>query len=439
MAQVYPFQALRYNPARVRLADVVTQPYDKITPAMQERYYAASPGNLVRIILGKREAGDDERDNVYARALAYFSDWRRNGIFLADELPSLYAYSQLFAVPGAAGAVCERRGFIGAGQIEDYDAGIVFRHEQTLSAPKADRLNLLRATRAHFGQIFMLYSDPQRAAEPVLFAGGAPPDIDVQDEYGVQHRVWKVSDRERIRQVQELMASRKLIIADGHHRYETALNYRNERRAQARENGVPALPDAAYERVMMTFVNMDAEGLLVLATHRVVFGLENFNAVQMVDQARPYFSVNPLRERVDAAAAARWLAPAGGQAPRLLAITEQADFLLEARPEAGSAPCLADLSPRQRQLDVAKLHRILLQSVLGISEEDIRNQKHIHYVRDAGEAIARVRQGANAAFLMNPVTIEQLRDVAFAGEVMPQKSTDFYPKLLSGLTIYALE
>jgi uncharacterized protein (DUF1015 family) len=439
MAQIFPFPALRYNPARVQVADAVTQPYDKISPAMQERYYAASPGNLVRIILGKRESGDNDRDNVYSRAAAYFSDWRRNGIFTQDSSPSFYAYSQLFSVPGAAGVTCERRGFIGAGQIEEYDAGVVFRHEQTLSAPKTDRLNLLRATRAHFGQIFMLYSDPQKAVDSLLFGGAARPDIDVQDEFGVRHRVWKVSDPEVIRQVRGLMGDKKLIIADGHHRYETALNYRNERRQQAVDHGAPGGGDAPYERMMMTFVNMDAEGLLILPTHRVVFGLPDFNAARLQEQARPYFTITPLPERVAGADAARLLSETGQGRSVLLAITREADFLLEARPEADGAPALSSLSPRQRRLDVAKLHKIVLESVLGISEEDIRNQKHINYIREAGEAIERVRQGANAAFLMNPVPIGQMRDVAFANEVMPQKSTDFYPKLLSGLTVYALE
>jgi uncharacterized protein (DUF1015 family) len=438
MALIHPFRALRYNPARVRLADVVTQPYDKITPAMQERYYAASPGNLVRIILGRREAGDGTESNVYTRAAAYFSDWRHNQIFLADEQPSFYSYAQRFRVPGGSGPEYERLGFIGIGNLEDYETGIVFRHELTLSAPKTDRLNLLRATRAHFGQIFMLYRDPKRTVDSLLFPASAPPDIDVTDEYSVEHCLWKVPQPELIREIQRVMSDKKLIIADGHHRYETARNYRDERRKGAEKAGCMPAPDAPYERVMMTFVNMDSPGLVILPTHRVVFGLEDFNVVRMVEQSRRYFMVNPLRERVDAAGAARLLARSGKGNTALLAVTRAGDFLFEARSEADSAPCMVRLSPRQRKLDVTKLHAIILEEVLRISEEDIRNQKHINYVRDTGEAIERGRRD-NVAFLMNPVSIEQMRDVAFAGEVMPQKSTDFYPKLLSGLTVYALE
>jgi uncharacterized protein (DUF1015 family) len=440
MAELFPFRALRYNSARVNLAEVVTQPYDKITPAMQQAYYAASPGNLVRIILGKRESADSDRDNVYTRAAGYFADWRRNRILVADDAPSIYAYAQTFTLPGGAQRL-QRRGFIALGKLEDYDAGVVFRHEQTLSGPKTDRLNLLRATRAHFGQLFMLYSDPGRAIDSLIFqrCHAELPDIDVHDEYGVRHQVWQISDPALIDEVRALMRDQPLLIADGHHRYETALTYRNERRAQAAEAGSPAGADAPYERVMMTFVNMDAEGLVILPTHRVVFGLEAFDVVQMVEKARAYFSVNPLRERVSGEGAVRLLSQKGADTTALLAVTAAGDFLLEGRNDGAADRLLQDLSPRQRRLDVVQLHKLVLEHVLGISDEDIRHQKHLNYVRDAGEAIERVRQGANAAFLMNSVPIGQMRDVAFAGEVMPQKSTDFYPKLLSGLTIYALE
>src|SRR5690348_10503714 len=229
MAHIEPFRALRYDPARVVLPNVVTQPYDKITPEMQNRYYAASPYNLVRIILGKQPSGDHPGENTYTRAAGFFRDWRRQGMFLQDLQPSIYVYSQRFAIPGG-NQEAERRGFIALGRIEDYSAGIVFRHEQTLAKPKADRLNLLRATRAHFGQIFMLYSDPSAEIEGILAPSG-DPDIQVRDEYGVLHRVWRVLDPTLIELVRGKMRDKKLIIADGHHRYETALTYRNERRA----------------------------------------------------------------------------------------------------------------------------------------------------------------------------------------------------------------
>lgn len=441
MAEIHPFSALRYNPARVKLADVVTQPYDKITPEMQDRYYAASPGNLVRIILGKREGPETERDNVYTRAAGYFSEWRRGGILLPDEQPALYLYSQTFQVPGEARQL-ERRGFIGLGKIEEYEAGVVFRHEQTLSGPKVDRLNLLRATRAHFGQIFMLYSDAAGAVDNVLRSAAAErPDVDIVDEYGVRNLMWRITDPATVAQACALMRAKKLIIADGHHRYETALNYRNERRTALAEGGAEPDEAAPFERVMMTFVNMDSEGLLILPTHRVVFGLSGFDAVKMIEQLRRYFTVEPLPS-VEAKSIPALLAEKGRDGMAMMVATAGGAALLRsggAAQRAAAEALLAASSPRQQRLDVVQLHRLALEEVLGISAEDIRNQKHINYIRDAGEALERVRQGANAAFLMSPVPIGQMRDVAFAGEVMPQKSTDFYPKLLSGLTIYALE
>lgn len=430
MAEVSPFAALRYDPAAVPLADVLTQPYDKITPEMQARYYRAHPCNLVRIILGNPQLEAGVGQDVYQNAAAYLRDWRARGILRQDPEPAIYAYAQRFTMPGG-GQQLERRGFIALGRLHDYGEGVVFRHEQTLAKPKQDRLNLLRATRAHCGQLFMLYSDPGRQVDELLTPAAAP-EIDVRDEYGVQHQVWRTSDRNTLARAGALMADKKLLIADGHHRYETALAYRNECRAEAK-----APQPAPYDYVMMTFVNMDAPGLVVLPTHRVVSGLPGFDKDQFLRSVFPYFTIE-TSAATDPTRLTALLHHAAQQGTAFVAAIGNEAFLLRARPGASDS-LLASLSLRQRLLDVVQLHNVLLEHVLGISEEAIRQQQNISYVRDAGEAIQRARSGANCAFLMNPVPIEQMRDVAFAGEVMPQKSTDFYPKLLSGLTIYALE
>jgi uncharacterized protein (DUF1015 family) len=446
MARIFPFRALRYNLAQVSAQDVVTQPYDKITPAMQQGYYQRSPYNLCRIILRMPELFDREGD-AYANAARDFAAWREAGILAQERRPCVFAYSQRFSTPGEAGVVLERRGFIALGELYDYSQGVVFRHEQTLSGPKSDRLNLLRATRAHFGQIFMLYSDPVRSVEEVLFGGGAAgetlPEIEVTDEYGVLHRVWRLNDPAKISMVAAAMDDKKLIIADGHHRYETALTYRKERTTEGAPDscervsaGVPQppYPEAA---AMMTFINMDSEGLVILPTHRVVFGLSGFTAGAMLEKAQPYFEIEELTERDSATAIARLGAMQGKTA--FVAVTGQGWYLLTAKPEA-VAEALRHVPARQRKLDVVQLHGLVLEKLLGISAEAIREQTHLRYVRDAAEATDAASRGdANATFLMNPVTMEQLREVAFAGEVMPQKSTDFYPKLLSGLAIYALD
>jgi uncharacterized protein (DUF1015 family) len=456
MAHIAPFRALRYDPARVTLSDVVTQPYDKITPAMQEAYYAANPHNLVRIILGKQYPEDHPGDSTYTRAAAFFEKWRQEGIFLQERQPSLYLYTQRFQVPGGT-AELERRGFIALGQIEDYSAGVVFRHEQTLAKPKADRLELLRATRAHFGQIFVLYTDPAGEIDGLL-ATEAPPDIEVRDEYGVVHRVRKVSDPALVALVRNKMGDKKLIIADGHHRYETALTYRNERRSEqghggqlpraGRTEGAPTRPGseklapyelAPYELAMMTFVNMDSPGLVILPTHRVVHGLASFSEDAVENRAGIYFTVCSVDPSLDATRATAILREASATGTALLAVTKRHAFLLN-RPKANSSSLFRNLSLRQQSLDVVQLHKCLLEGALELSEESIRNQENIRYLRDAGEAMEQVRRdAANVAFLMHPARMEQVRDIAFAGEVLPQKSTDFYPKLLSGLAIYALQ
>jgi uncharacterized protein (DUF1015 family) len=433
MARILPFPALRYNPAKVRLAEVVTQPYDKITAEMQERYYTACPYNLVRIILGKREPGDNGQ-NVYTRAAATFSEWRKNGILIQEREPLLYAYAQEFAIPGSPEKRLERLGFIGLGQLEPYDTGVVFPHEQTHSGPKVDRLNLLRATRAHFGQLFMLYNDPAGEIDNALAkVARYPAEIEVRDEYDVLHRLWPIPGL--IEFIRRRMENTKLIIADGHHRYETALNYQRERREQ--DPAAPPPGEAAYDRVMMTFINLYGEGLVILPTHRVIAGLESFRREQFLDSAQVLFHVEQVRVS-DADQAAAILLSAGTESTALLAVIQGGSYLLRARP-GEVEQTLGQLSAHQRGLDVVILHKLGLELVLGISEEAIREQRYISYLRDASEAIARVRNGANIAFLMNPVRIEQVRDTAFAGEVLPQKSTDFYPKLLSGLTIYGLE
>lgn len=438
MAEIFPFRALRYNPDVAPLAEVVTQPYDKITPRMQEDYYRASPYNLVRIILGKSEPADDAGHNVYTRAAEYLADWKKAGVLSADPDPSIYLYSQRFPVPRpmASGDAAwhERKGFISVARLHDYSEGIIYRHEQTHAGPKADRLNLLRATRTHFGQLFMLYSDPGKQIEKLLEPGRAA-DMEVTDEYGVLHRVWKFSEPAVISAVAAVMSDKKLVIADGHHRYETALAYRNQRRLEA--GGTPD-PGAAYECVMMTCINMADPGLVILPTHRVIFGLQGFDGEAVLPRLGKFFRVTPLGKELDAAAAMARLAGAEKNESVMVAAFSSGMFLLTPLPGAAES-LLGGLSSRQRALDVVQLHNVLLQEVLQVSEEAVRNLRHIRYVRDPAEALAQVRDGADAAFLLNPVPVQKMRDVAFAGEVMPQKSTDFYPKLLSGLTMYAVD
>ena len=431
MADIRPFRALRYNSERVAASEVVTQPYDKITSGMQDRYYAASPYNLVRIILGRREPGDNSVESVYTRAAAFGRKWREEGILVQDAAPSLYSYSQTFTAP--SGIACERRGLIALGRVEDYAAKVVYRHEQTLAKPKADRLELLRATRVHYEQLFLLYEDSGEIDRALRTEEKAT--IEVSDEFGVAHRVWQISDASVIGSVRAKMKDKKLVIADGHHRYETALNFRDE----CREKAGTADGEAPYEFAMMTFVNMNDPGLLVLPTHRVVHSVESFSPDEFKQASGELFAVEEVGTPLDAERATQLLRERGRSGTALLAFAKDRALLLDS-PKAATARFMAGLSRRQQSLDVVELHKCLLEGVLQLSEESIRQQQNLSYVRDAAEAMAMVRSGeAKVAFLMNPCPVQKVREIAFAGEVMPQKSTDFYPKLLSGLTAYALD
>jgi uncharacterized protein (DUF1015 family) len=406
LANVKPFQPFRYSAKAGDPANLLTQPYDKINAEMHARYLAASPYNLVRIILGEKREFDNDTDNVYTRAAQYLEDWIREGVLAEDSAPGFYAYSQEFAVPDS-GVRLTRQGFIGLGKLEDYSANVVYRHEQTLTGPKKDRRELLNHTRAHFEQLFMLYSDPAGAVDAILNdAEKGEPILDVLDEYQARHRVWAITDPARVAGIEASMSDKKLLIADGHHRYETALGYAKDH------------PDAQY--VVMTFVNMHAPGLQILATHRVLRGIDPSG---FHDRAKEHWSATALHS-VDELK--RALATPSPSTVRIGVVTGAGQHLLE-RPRVGG------------ELDVPVLHHDILGGLLGISEADVREEKHIKYVRGIDAAVAEVREGdAEVAFILEATPIEEMARIAFAGGVMPQKSTDFYPKLLSGVAIYRL-
>jgi uncharacterized protein (DUF1015 family) len=410
LARIYPFEPHRYSPKAGAIENLVTQPYDKISPAMQARYLSLSPYNLVRLILGERFPTDSDRENVYTRAAATLNAWIKDGILERESVPSLYAYYQRFTVPDT-GQTLERKGFIGLGALEEYSAGVVHRHEQTLSGPKKDRLELLRHTRTHFELLFLMYPDPELTIDHMLDAAVANASgIVITDEYRAIHRLWRISEPAAVRGIQESMADKKLLIADGHHRYETALAFKQEN---------PDLEDAG--KVPMTFVNMHSPGLEILATHRVVRGLTGFDPTAFLAKihGRRLASLDELKQ--------------------LFRVPAPAKIRIGIALRSGEI-CLYERDRKPQELDVNVLHQHLLGSLLGISEEAVRDEKHIEYVRGLDAAHAKIGEGAaDAAFLLEPTTIEQVSSVAFSGGVMPQKSTDFYPKLLSGLTIHKLE
>jgi uncharacterized protein (DUF1015 family) len=411
MASIYPFRSLRYALDRIPIEKVVTQPYDKISKEMQDRYYASHPNNIVRIIYGKMYATDSAADNVYTRAANHLKSWRESGVLQTLPDPAFFAYFQRFAVPGTS-EIRLRKGFVGLGRLEDYSNEIVFPHERTLTGPKKDRLELLRHTRTQFEQIFMLYEDPAQRIDSLMDdVAHQTPDIQLKDEYDVEHSIWTVTDPERLEFIQAQMADKKLIIADGHHRYETALAYRDE---MSGEKG--------SDRIPMTFFNMNSPGLTILPTHRVLSGMPAFDSNTFFTRAAEFFDAST----------------SGGVT--ISVFTEGVLRNLTLKRSVDLASLLPDLSQKQRTLDVIVLHRLLLEKSLGITEESVKKERYITYVRDREAAISSVHEGrAQVAFLLNPTRLDQVRDIAYEGNVLPQKSTDFYPKVLSGLTMYAMD
>ena len=447
MAQVYPFRAFRYNPARAPFDRVLTQPYDKISPTMQEKYYAADPHNLIAVEKGRAYPGDTPQNNVYTRAAAALNDWIREHVVVRDPAPAFYAYTQEYAVPGTE-ELRTRQGFIGAGKLEEYSARVVFRHEHTLSGPKADRLELLQHTKTHTGQLFMLYSDPQRRIHAILAEAeeAAAPATEMRDECGVLHRLWVIAEPQCVAAIQKAMEHQKLVIADGHHRYETALNYRNECRTRAGKID----PEAPYERAMMTFINTRSEGLTILPTHRVAAHLHDFSWTSVRRHLEPWFTAEefPFSGSGERSEAKRkFLAIlARTRAKRAIGVYPATDaqkrafYVLTLREGASLAQLLPNVSPLQRELDVVLLHEGILEPALGITPQAVTAEANLTYEREALAAIDAVDSGrAQISFLLNPCDVEQVMKIATAGEVMPQKSTDFYPKLMSGITMFQVD
>ncbi len=415
MARISAFQPYRYSESAGKLDDLVTQPYDKISPEMQKHYLEKSPNNLVRVILGERFDADNDSDNVYTRSANYLQTWIDGGVLVRESEPSLYAYFQEFTHP-ETGERLTRKGFIGLGAVEDYSEGTVHRHEQTLSGPKKDRKQLLEVGRFQAEQIFMLYSDPDCRIDALLDeAAHTGEHAAVTDEYGTRHIIHRISDPAKIAEIQSVMADKKLLIADGHHRYETALAFSKEH---------AELGDAKW--VVMAFVNMNSPGLRILATHRVVNGLPNFDPDGFFKKAGTRFRLSKF-DSLNAMAQIM-------EQPAL-------DKIRIAVVHAGSENTwLLERDREEGALDVEVLHTELLEGALGIDAEAVREQKYIKYIRGMENAADMVADGeAQYAFLLEATTVEQVAECAFNGRCMPQKSTDFYPKLLSGFAIYRFE
>ncbi len=394
----------RYSPARV--ADpsaVVAPPYDQISPEAQAALYGMSPWNIVRITL--------PRDG-YASARAALDAWLAAGVFEREPAPALYPYHQQYAV---GGRTVTRKGFIALGEVTEYAEGIVQPHERTHAGPKEDRLRLLEATETDVGLLFMLIDDPAGAIGAAVEPRGRPL-CEARDLKGETHRLWRLVEPEAIARVQALMAERRVIIADGHHRYETAVEYRRRR------------PDARWK--LMAFFALDAPGMTIFPNHRLVHHVEGFGLQRLLAAIARWFEVRPLPPRIGVEPGA--IVVVAGREPE--------GAVLRLRPDAPARISWpAGTSAAWRHLAVSVLHEGILKPFLDISDEKLDRRTHVDYTADAEEAVALVRKGAyQAAFLIPPTTPEELHAVVAGGEVLPQKSTHFYPKLLDGLVFHRL-
>jgi uncharacterized protein (DUF1015 family) len=429
MAVTKAFRGVRYNPERIDdLSLVISQPYDRVRHGLQEKYYAQSDHTIVKIIKGRELETDSDDDNVYTRARDYLGAWLDEGVLMREDIPALYVLHQTFTLPD--GQKYTRKAFTTALQITTFDEGTVLPHERTLSGPKVDRLNLARATETYFGSIFMLYPDEENRVNSIVdqaVQALTPAVARELFENDVEQRFWVVRDPAVIAQVEAEMAPKvNLIIADGHHRYETAINYRDEMRAKYPD----APPNAGFNYRMVSLVSMSDPSLVILPTHRLIQSYTAKTSKQVIEDAGAYFDVMtvPDREGLEAA-----LADATPDAPRIgFYDGDYAVFTL--RNAQVMAEITPDRDPTWQMLDVSILHEVLIERVMGLSKESIERKENIDYLRDVGMGYGQVDQGeADFVFVMNPTRMDQVRDCTTTGAKMPQKSTDFYPKIISGL------
>ena len=413
MADIRPFRGWHYSLAKIRdLSQVITQPYDKIPKELQQTYIARHPSSFVNLIL---PAAPDP----YGYSATTFKLWSSQLVLIRDAHPTIYVLHQDFEIGGQKKT---RKSFVAAIRVDEFEKGTVLPHERTLSKPKADRLSLLRATRMDYEQIFMLYDDPQGVVEKALTPAGEPL-MKTADDYGVVQKVWAITDPTKLATVRKALADKVMLIADGHHRYETALTYRQE---MERAGNVP--DDAALRFKCTAFVNISDPGLVILPTHRLLFGLKSPKWNDIVAGLGKWFEATPIKDAEIEGA----LTKAGTDHVFVLHVGKNRSWVLRLTDKAAVEQLIKDHTADYRDLDVAILHSLLIENVLGIKVADIED--HVAYERNLAETIAKVDSfNYQAALIIKPTRADQVQKVAAHGERMPQKSTDFYPKFVSGL------
>ncbi len=421
MAAIKPFRGIRYNQLKVNIANVVAPPYDVISPEQQNGFYAKDPFNVIRLILGREE-------DRYSSAAATYAEWQVNDVLLRDLNPAIYPLVQTFNT--TEGKEIQRKGFIALCRLEEFEKKIVLPHEKTLSKAKEDRFKLFKATKSNFSQVFSLYSDSEKKIDQYLDPiHSTYPVIDVEFD-NVRNQLWQASDTSIIENIAAQMESKQVLIADGHHRYETGLAYRDLMRSQNPNHTGNEL----YNYIMMFFTNLDDEGLLIFPTHRVAHSLPKFNGSEFVATLQQHFNVQIFPTPQMMMNALKQLPKfaygfVSQHSPRF--------FVASLKDESSLSSLVTENLPSEvKELDVVLLHNYILGTMLGISQEAQEKKLNIHYIQKVHECVEEVASGASQiAFFVNPTKIEQVRAVSKSGNTMPQKSTFFYPKLISGLVL----
>ncbi|TVM04281.1 MAG: DUF1015 domain-containing protein [Candidatus Brocadia sp. WS118] len=435
MAIIKPFRGLRYNQDIIAdMSSVMTPPYDVISPQERERYYQIHPNNIIRLDFGKDLPGDSEKANKYTRAAEYLHAWRTNGTLKQEDVPAIYMYDQEFL---SGNKWLTRRGFIALVKLEPFDKGSIYPHEQTLPGPKADRLKLTQSCRANLSSIFALFPDENNEIDADLLTMTATkPEMDFADDTGVKNRLWVVREKQMIDRLVARMKEKPLFIADGHHRYETALVYKEQ---MQKENGNPR-GDLPSDYVMMVCVSMNNNGLKILPAHRLVRNIKDYRLDHILKSLRESFKVELLGKGCKIE---EFMASLNneteGHAFVMYAGQEDTYYKLRLSNEKLLDTVFANDHPEWRHLDAGILHGVIINKILDINFSDVTLKDYVKYVKDEADAVSLVRSGQyQLAFFLNPTRIEQVREIAVARKVMPPKSTYFYPKLITGIVINSL-
>jgi uncharacterized protein (DUF1015 family) len=440
MAEIAPFRGFSYNPEEVKdLGQVTIPPYDVISPEEQRVFHDSNPYNFIRLELGLPSPEDSSDNNPHTRAAAFIEKWTTQGVFVRSPQPAVYRYELDYSTETEAAKT--RRGFICALRLEDFSSGRVRPHERTFQAAKDERLGLMLSCNANLSPVFALYPDSNEQVYSALCGDNAQdPAISFKDRAGMAHRMWPVTERSVLDRVRQLMLDKPLFIADGHHRYETALNYRNILRSRHVGNS----PNAAYEFIMVYLSDMNDPGLTILPTHRLLRNLGDRDCEELIQGAKDLFDIEAFdagsegrrqwREAIRAGGARQdtTIGVYGKKGSSVYALTakrERVCALLEAK----------NIPPALRTLDVVVLDQLLLRDLLGLSDQFLASEGNISFLHDFSAAVEEVSsQRFDAGFFINETRIAQVREVASAGLTMPHKSTYFYPKVTSGLVINPL-